>query len=422
MRWMRRIFSLAALAGFSAAIWYAGPLIRFADTRPLGPVWLRATIIGVTVAALALFYGIRFWQRRKAQKALEAAIARSDERNDDSQVLEARMSEAIATLKRTSGKRNFLYDIPWYIIIGPPGAGKTTALVNSGLKFPLAGSGSAQPVAGVGGTRSCDWWFTDEAVLIDTAGRYTTQESDRERDKASWLAFLGLLKKQRTRQPINGVILAISLSDLIGFDDRQLDGHVAEIRSRLRELHETLKIQFPVYLLFTKADLVAGFMDYFGDFDEARRRKVWGATFQTADRTRNMAGEAPAEFDGLAKRLAEEVADRLQEEADPVARIALFGFPAQFGALKNRITQFIGSLFDTSRSQVNVSLRGLYFSSGTQEGTPFDQVLGAIGRSFGSASQAHLSGAGKSFFLHDLLAKVIFPESGWVSFDRAAER
>ncbi|MBZ9845756.1 type VI secretion system membrane subunit TssM [Mesorhizobium sp. CA5] len=422
MRWMLRIFSLAALAGFSAAVWYAGPLIRFADTRPLGPVWLRATIIGVTIVALALFYGIRFWQRRKAQKALETAILRSDERNDDSQVLEARMSEAIATLKRTSGKRNFLYDIPWYIIIGPPGAGKTTALVNSGLKFPLAGSGSAQPLAGVGGTRSCDWWFTDEAVLIDTAGRYTTQESDRERDKASWLAFLGLLKKHRTTQPINGVILAISLADLIGFDDRQLDAHVTEIRSRLRELHETLKVQFPVYLLFTKADLICGFMDYFGDFDEARRRKVWGATFQTADRTKNMAGEAPAAFDELAKRLAEEVADRLQEEPDPVARIALFGFPAQFGALKNRITQFVGSLFDTSRSQVNVSLRGLYFSSGTQEGTPFDQVLGAIGRSFGSASQAHLSGAGKSFFLHDLLANVIFPESGWVSFDRAAER
>ncbi|WP_224545022.1 type VI secretion system membrane subunit TssM [Mesorhizobium sp. CA16] len=422
MRWMLRIFSLAALAGFSAAVWYAGPLIRFADTRPLGPVWLRATIIGVTIVALALFYGIRFWQRRKAQKALETAIVRSDERDDDSQLLEAHMSEAIAMLKRTSGKRNFLYDIPWYIIIGPPGAGKTTALVNSGLKFPLAGSGSAQPLAGVGGTRSCDWWFTDEAVLIDTAGRYTTQESDRERDKASWLAFLGLLKKHRTAQPINGVILAISLADLIGFHDRQLDAHVTEIRSRLRELHETLKVQFPVYLLFTKADLICGFMDYFGDFDETRRRKVWGATFQTADRTKNMAGEAPAAFDELAKRLAEEVADRLQEEPDPVARIALFGFPAQFGALKNRITQFVGSLFDTSRSQVNVSLRGLYFSSGTQEGTPFDQVLGAIGRSFGSASQMHLSGAGKSFFLHDLLANVIFPESGWVSFDRAAER
>ncbi|TIT73937.1 MAG: type VI secretion system membrane subunit TssM, partial [Mesorhizobium sp.] len=383
MRWVLRIFSLLALAGFSAAVWYAGPLIRFADTRPLGPAWLRAAIIGVTVVLLALVYGIRLWQARKAQKALEKAIARGDERNDDSQVLEARMSEAIATLKQSSGRRNFLYEIPWYVIIGPPGAGKTTALVNSGLKFPLAGSGNAQPVAGVGGTRSCDWWFTDDAVLIDTAGRYTTQESDRERDKASWLAFLGLLKRYRTRQPINGVILAISLADLIGLDDQQLDAHVTEIRSRLRELHETLKIQFPVYLLFTKADLVSGFMDYFGDLDEARRRKVWGTTFQTTDRNRNMVGEAPAEFDTLARQLAEELADRLQDEADPVARIAIFGFPVQFGALRTRVVRFVTSLFDPSRSQVKVSLRGLYFSSGTQEGTPIDQVLGAIGRSFG---------------------------------------
>src|SRR5262249_39716708 len=112
----------------------------------------------------------------------------------------------------------------------------------------------------------------------------------------------------------------------------------------------------------------------------------------------------------------------LQEEADPVARIAAFGFPAQFGALRNRITRFIGSLFDASRSQVNVSLRGIYFSSGTQEGTPIDQVLGAIGRSFGSASQAHLSGTGNILFRHDLLAQVIFPESGWVSYHRAADR
>ncbi|MFB9983812.1 type VI secretion system membrane subunit TssM [Mesorhizobium kowhaii] len=421
-RWLLRMFSVIALAGFAAAVWFAGPLIRFADTRPLGPAWLRATIIGVIVATLALFYGLRFWQARKAQKALETVVAHNDDRDDDSRVLEAHMNEAVAALKRSSGKRNFLYEIPWYVVIGPPGAGKTTALVNSGLSFPLAGSGDAQPVAGVGGTRSCDWWFTDQAVLIDTAGRYTTQDSNAESDKKSWLAFLSLLKRYRTRQPINGVILAINLADLMSFDEQQLDAHIVEIRSRLREIHETLKIQFPVYLLFTKADLVSGFMDYFGDFDEPRRRKVWGATFQTAERDRNMAAEAPAEFDALAKRLADEMADRLQEETDPVTRISIFGFPAQFGALKGRIANLVAGLFDPGRSQVNVSLRGLYFSSGTQEGTPIDQVLGAIGRNFGSNSRPHLSGTGKSFFLHDLLTDVIFAESGWVSYDKSAAR
>ena len=422
MRWVLRIFSIVALAGFCAAVWFAGPMVGFADSRPLSSDWLRAAVIGVSVAALVLFYGIQSWRRLNAQKALEKAITHHDEEDDDARILEAGMAEAIATLKRTTSKRDFLYETPWYVVIGPPGAGKTTALVNSGLRFPLAGSGKAQPVAGVGGTRSCDWWFTDEAVLIDTAGRYTTFESDAARDKSSWLAFLGLLKKHRTRQPINGVILAVSIADLIRFDERQLETHITEIRSRLRELYEKLKIQFPVYLLFTKADLISGFMDYFGNFDEARRRRVWGVTFQTADRTRNMAGEAPAEFDALVERLAEETTDRLHEEPDPATRIAIFGFPAQFGALRSRITHFVGSLFDASRSQVNVSLRGLFFSSGTQEGTPFDQVLGSIGRSFGSAPPTHYSGTGKSFFLHDLLTKVIFPEAGWVSFDRRAER
>ncbi|RUX47304.1 type VI secretion system membrane subunit TssM, partial [Mesorhizobium sp. M7A.F.Ca.US.014.04.1.1] len=124
----------------------------------------------------------------------------------------------------------------------------------------------------------------------------------------------------------------------------------------------------------------------------------------------------------LAKQLADEMADRLQEETDPVTRISIFGFPAQFGALKGRVTSFVAALFNPGRSQVNVSLRGLYFSSGTQEGTPIDQVLGAIGRNFGGNSRPHLSGTGKSFFLHDLLTDVIFAESGWVSYDKSAAR
>ena len=118
--------------------------------------------------------------------------------------------------------------------------------------------------------------------------------------------------------------------------DEDLAAHVVQIRNRLQEIHGTLKIEFPVYVLFTKADLISGFMEYFGSFDETRRRKVWGATFQTPDRLVNPAGDAAVEFDGLVKRLSEETPDRLQEEADPVARISIFGFAAQFGSLKER--------------------------------------------------------------------------------------
>ena len=64
------------------------------------------------------------------------------------------------------------------MFIGPPGAGKTTALANSGLTLPARRRQGAKPGQGRGRyTRNCDWWFTDDAVLIDTAGRYTTQDS-----------------------------------------------------------------------------------------------------------------------------------------------------------------------------------------------------------------------------------------------------
>ena len=285
-------------------------------------------------------YGFRYWRQRRAAKALEAALAESEGKQGDAKVLGERMTEALETLKRSSGKRNYLYDLPWYIIIGPPGAGKTTALVNSGLKFPLAGADGGKAVAGVGGTRYCDWWFTEEAVLIDTAGRYTTQDSDSEVDKKSWLSFLSLLKTQRAKQPINGVILAISIEDLLKLDGQQIGEHATAIRKRLLELHQNLKIDFPVYALFTKADLLAGFAEYFGSFTETRRRKVWGATFQTEDRKKNMVGEVPAEFDLLVRRLTEEVADRLHEEPDPIARIAIFGFPGAVRAAEGSRGRF----------------------------------------------------------------------------------
>ena len=202
-----------------------------------------------------------------------------------------------ATLRRT-GKSgaNALYDLPWYLIIGPPGAGKTTALVNSGLKFPLAADNQAKAIQGVGGTRYCDWWFTDEAVLIDTAGRYTTQDSDAKVDRKSWLSFLEMLGRNRPKQPINGVIVAISIADVVNLPPDEVAAHADAIRKRLNELHEELKVDFPVYAMFTKMDLVVGFGQYFADLDETKRQAVWGATFQSAERAdkkANQVGKVP---------------------------------------------------------------------------------------------------------------------------------
>src|SRR5262249_20405401 len=219
-------------------------------------------------------------------------------------------------------------------------------------------------------------------VMIDTAGRYTTQDSDAKADKASWFAFLDLLKKNRPRQPINGVLVAISLEDLMTLAPADIAAHANAIRARLLELHERLKVDFPVYALFTKGDLVAGFTEYFASQSDQGRRQVWGATFQTDDMTRILFGDFTNEYCDMFERCYDD--DRHQEEPTPINRVLLYGFPTQMAALKRPIFDFLNQIFEPTRYHANATLRGFYFTSGTQHGTPIDRLIGALAKSFGA--------------------------------------
>src|ERR1700730_4184034 len=413
------------LTSVCALIYLAGPLISIGGWRPFENYIVREIAILVVAAAFASVMAFNWKRRKKATAKIAEGIATPDKVDDDADVLKDKMKDALATLKTASGgKSDFLYDLPWYVLIGPPGSGKTTALVNSGLKFPLSQGATPAAIAGVGGTRYCDWWFTEEAVLIDHAGRYTTQDSDAKSDKQSWFSFLDLLKKNRPRQPINGVIVAISVEDILTLPPAEITAHANAIRARLLDLHQRLKVDFPVYALFTKTDLIAGFTEYFSYLNEAGRRQVWGATFQTASKKKNLVGEIPNQFDQLLEWLSEDTIDRLQEEPSPNYRVSLFGFPTQMARLKHVVFNFLNQIFEPTRYHVNATLRGFYFTSGTQQGTPIDQLIGSLARSFGAEQIASTgySGTGKSFFLTDLISKVIIGEADWVSTDRAAIR
>src|SRR5690348_14564758 len=413
------------ITSLSSLVYLAGPLIAIGGYHPLQSYVVREIAILLLVMGAASFAGFSFYRRKKSGKALAAGVSDAEKKENDELVLKDKMKDALATLRTASkGKKDYLYDLPWYLLIGPPGSGKTTALINSGLKFPLLRGATPAAIAGVGGTRYCDWWFTEEAVLIDTAGRYTTQDSDAKSDKESWLSFLDLLKRNRPRQPINGVLVAISVEDILTLSRQELAAHAEAIRMRLLELHERLKVSFPVYALFTEADLVAGFSEYFSYLNESARRQVWGATFQTADKNKNLIGDIPHQFDLLLERLSEETIDRLQDEPAPQYRVQLFGFAAQMARLKSQIHNFLNQIFEPTRYHVSASLRGFYFTSGTQQGTPIDQLIGSLVRTFGAeeVSAEAYHGSGKSYFLTDLITKVIIGEADWVSTDRGAVR
>ena len=240
-----------------------------------------------------------------------------------------------------------MFDQPWYAIIGPPGAGKTTALLNAGLPFTLAGPMGQAAVAGGGGTRLCDWWFTQDAVLIDTAGRYTTQDSDAAVDRAGWNAFLALLKRTRPRQPLNGVIVAIALTDIVQAHPAERDTHAATIARRIAELEHSFGMRLPVYALFTKADLIAGFSEFFDGLTREQRDQVWGQTFALGVQGPAVPERFTAGFRALVDRLNERLAARLQAEHRLDRRGLIAGFPSQVASLEKPLAAFIAAAFTT---------------------------------------------------------------------------
>ncbi|HET8997501.1 MAG TPA: type VI secretion system membrane subunit TssM, partial [Acetobacteraceae bacterium] len=196
---------LAAIL-LSVIVWFFGPLLGLGALHPLASALGR----GIAIAAIFVLWLIAVLvhelHEHKKEKELEKDVAEAASEHDPAAtasaeevaLLSERMKEALHQLKRAKlggRSRRHLYQLPWYMFIGPPGAGKTTALVNCGLNFPLADEHGPKAIQGVGGTRNCDWWFTDQAVLIDTAGRYTTQDSNTAVDAAAWFGFLKLLKK-----------------------------------------------------------------------------------------------------------------------------------------------------------------------------------------------------------------------------------
>ncbi len=424
------IFSLCVL------IWFLGPLIAVNGKTFLISELSRWIVI-LVILILWLLNILRLYikankinARLNEELSADEAECENDQSiEDEVEGLRDNFENALQVLKKIKqkaiGGKFSLYELPWYIIIGPPGSGKTTALVHSGLEFPLADHFGKNAIRGVGGTRNCDWWFTEQAVLLDTAGRYTTQDSHKDKDQAAWMDFLRLLKKYRPRRPINGVLVAMSLSDLLKFSESERKAHAKAIKQRLQELNEQLGIRVPVYVLFTKVDLIAGCTDYFADLSVEERSQVWGMTFKEEMLKQNEWLEHFAEnFQRLLERLYKGLNKRMQDERNLERRQLIFAFPQRMALLQAPITLFLKECFSENRYQESALLRGVYFTSGTQEGTPIDKLMAILSSHFKlqRVKPVIFSGKGKSFFLYRLFSDVIFAESELVGLDWRVEK
>jgi type VI secretion system protein ImpL len=413
--------SLAALGYLTLAA------LLWISTRLLGlpPAWGWGLFLLALVAGAAL-WGWRRWRTRHAaaelgdmleQQAVAATPRANAAQRQEQEAIRQRMLDAIATIKGSklghlSGDAA-LYELPWYMVIGNPAAGKSTAIASSGLQFPFADS---QIVQGVGGTRNCDWFFTTDGILIDTAGRYSVADEDR----AEWFGFLSLLKKYRKKAPINGVIIAVSVAELTGNRPEFAINLAKNLRQRVQELTEKLGVHAPVYVVFTKADLITGFAEFFQDAEGAERDRVWGATLPYSLHVtgQQVLNQFDARFDelyeGLKDTSAANMALQWRERMPP----GVFTFPLEFSTVKAPLRAFIATLFEENPFQFKPVFRGFYFTSALQEGTPVAASSKRVAQRFDIRLQAdhhEQTQQQQGYFLLNLFRKVIFADKDLVA-------
>ncbi|WP_066742093.1 type VI secretion system membrane subunit TssM [Cupriavidus sp. D384] len=435
--------STIGVAALCLLIWHAGPLLAIGSRQPLEPASIRILLISAIVLLFVVYLLYLLWRRARADETFVRSLLNfGGERpevigKDEIARMDTALQTALRQLKgmRTGSRigrlfegRRYLYELPWYMMIGVPGAGKTTALLNAGLQFPIAEQMSAASRARQS-TGQTDWWFTNDAVLIDTAGRLTAQESGSALDPAEWKGFLGLLRKHRARAPINGALVTISVGDLLRHSVEDRVAEAARIRARLVELREELGIQFPVYVLVTKLDQLAGFTGYFQCLSSEGRAQPWGFTLPVAGKQRrgqlppDMTAQCRDEMRALVKRLENGLGGRLYEEFDPSRRKALYALQDELGSVTEPLVAMLEQIFLDSRyddTQRNAMLRGVYFTSAAQTG---EAVVGDAGTVIRQVRRYATSGlqvpgtaangttASRSYFLQDVFQRIVVPEA-----------
>ncbi len=155
-----------------------------------------------------------------------------------------------------------------------------------------------------------------------------------EEDRGEWLGFLALLKKHRPKAPINGILIAASIAEL---NEARPDATIRlakNLRQRVQELTEALEVFAPVYVMFTKADLIAGFVEFFEDQDPQERDKVWGATlpYQTEQGVDALA-QFDRHFDALQDGLKELALANMTLHRGKTLSPAVLAFPLVLAAL-----------------------------------------------------------------------------------------
>lgn len=278
------------------------------------------------------------------------------------------LNEAEERLRSSNlGKGARFASLPALFVIGPKGATKTTTITQSGLDPELLAGQVYQEGNAVAPTRFVNAWFARQWVFVEAGAAALA-------DPAQW----GKLIRRLRPGPLQGATRKGAQSPraaLVCFDSEEFikargaeatAAAARDLHDKLGAISQSLGISLPVYVLFTKADRVPYFQEYFHTLTNEESVQVLGATLPAGAATgaydQEQSARLNAYIDQLYFSLAEHRADFLAREGDAEKLPGSYEFPREFRKFRNLAVQFLLDVCRPSQLNATPFLRGFYFS------------------------------------------------------------
>jgi len=331
--------------------------------------WIIAGLVTALVVLLiivTIFAGMPWYRERQFVRQLGAEYRVAGQQSP--QELQAKFSAALRefrALPQYAAKGDPIYALPWFLLIGHGESGKTEAIKAAGIF-------SALTSAREGATQNFDAWVSTSMLLLDTTGRYAIP-SDVERDRAEWYRLLRLIKYYRGREPLSGTIIAVAADYLASQPNDKLRTDAGHLRERIEDAIKVLSVNFPVYILVTKCDILDGFDEFVASLPIRVLNEALGFIDEPVNgmsvgpsRLHDGARRLHNGLDTVYQRLSTRAISVLSGKAVETLRRPLFCFPEEFRMLAARLEILLEVLCGEDVRYHTPLLRGVFFSSAHQ--------------------------------------------------------
>ncbi len=260
-----------------------------------------------------------------------------------------------AQARAARGAPDVAYALPWYLVLGRPGTGRTTAIRALNLSWPWGDGPVVMQTMSL-----CTYWMPEKAVFIEPE----SQVLGPSRQHGRLDELCGALKLVRPREPIDGILLLVSVPLLADSSDDAVDDYAKELRKDLIDVGRALGADVPTYILVTGYDDLWGFGDAFRWGPARVDEEPWGFNLPVNITAADTPARVQTELDGLMARIESMCFDKLSAENKPEERVRAFQHLAEARAVLTKLGELLKTVTLDNAYERAPWMRALAIGSG----------------------------------------------------------